>query len=55
MVYYCEQCGFLFHRYGAVQGCPACEHPDIRPATEEENKRFYEQLEGTPLPEGETV
>lgn len=49
MIYCCKQCGFLFHRYGDVQGCPACEHLDIRPATEEEEKRFYQQLEGTPL------
>ena len=55
MIYCCKQCGFLFHRYGSVQMCPACERPDIRPATEGEIKRFYEQLEGAPLLEGETV
>lgn len=55
MTYICKQCGFLFRRYGSVQICPACEHPDIRPATEEESKRFYQQLEGTPLPKGERV
>lgn len=55
MVYTCKHCGFLFRRYGSVQMCPACEHPGIRLATEEEEKRFYQQLEGTPLPKGETV
>lgn len=55
MVYCCKQCGFLFHRYGSVQTCPACESPDIRPATEEEAKQFYHQLEGTSLPKGEKV
>lgn len=55
MVYHCEQCGFLFRRYGDVRGCPACEHQDVRPATEEENQQFYRRLEGSSLPKGETV
>lgn len=55
MIYACKRCGFLFHRYGDVEGCPACERPDIRPATEEEEERFYQQLEGTPITKGEAV
>lgn len=55
MVYCCKHCGFLFHRYGSVQICPACEQPDIRPATEEESKGFYEQLKGATLPKGELI
>lgn len=53
MVYTCKHCGFLFRRYGSVQMCPACEHPGIRPATEEETRRFYQQMKSEPLPEGE--
>lgn len=53
MVYCCQQCGFLFHRYGSVQKCPACEHLDIRPATREEAERLHQLPEGTPLPKGE--
>lgn len=55
MIYTCKQCGFLFHRYGSVQMCPACEHPDIRPATQEETERFHQQMEGMSLPKGERV
>lgn len=55
MVYYCERCGFLFHRYGAVQKCPACEDQNIRLATPAEGARFNQQLEGKPLPKGEEV
>lgn len=55
MIYICKHCGFLFHRYGSVQMCPACEHLDIRPATEEERTRFDQQMEGVSLPKGETV
>lgn len=51
MVYICNHCGFLFHRYGSVQMCPACECLDIRPATEEETKRFYQWMESEPPPE----
>lgn len=53
MIYCCKHCGFLFHRYGAVQKCPACESLDIRPATEEEAEQFYQKLGGAPLPKGE--
>ncbi len=55
MTYICKQCGFLFRRYGSVQICPACEHPDIQPATEEEIERFHQQLEGVSLPKGEQI
>lgn len=55
MVYRCKCCGFLFHRYGCVRMCPACECPDLRPATVEESKQFYERLEGTSIRKGETV
>lgn len=53
MTYCCEHCGFLFARFGAVEKCPVCEQPDIRPATAEEDARFSQQLEGKALPKGE--
>lgn len=55
MIYICKHCGFLFYRYGSVQMCPACEHPDIRPATEDEGVRLDQQMEGESLPKGERV
>lgn len=55
MIYCCEHCGFLFARFGPVQECPACEQPDIRAATDGEKELFRQQLEGNPLPKGETV
>ena len=40
MVYYCEDCGFLFQRAGEVWKCPFCEGPRFRSATEEETERL---------------
>ena len=40
MVYYCEDCGFLFRRAGEVRKCPFCEGPRFRSATEEEIERL---------------
>ena len=46
MVYKCKNqgCGFLFSREGEVLQCPVCGKTNIRPATAEEEKEFYELL-----------
>ena len=46
MVYKCENkdCGFLFSREGEVLRCPVCGKTNLRPATPEEEREFYELL-----------
>lgn len=44
MVYYCEDCGFLFRRIGEVKECPFCEGTHFRAATTEEAERLQALL-----------
>ena len=45
MVYYCENCGFLFQRTEEVWECPRCERTRLRPATAEEIQLLQAQLD----------
>ena len=40
MVYVCEKCKFVFERQGEVTNCPGCGSSHIRPADEEERRRY---------------
>lgn len=44
MIYYCENCGFLFSRTGDIKECPSCEKKQIRSATGEETQRLMEYI-----------
>ena len=46
MIYACDDCGFLFRRFGKVESCPVCQGARIRAATREE----AEILQGMLLP-----
>lgn len=39
-VYYCKNCGFTFKRESAVDACPDCGKPEVRPALEREIEEF---------------
>ncbi|MBP1755546.1 MAG: hypothetical protein H6Q59_1944 [Firmicutes bacterium] len=45
MIYYCENCGFLFCRMGEIKACPSCEVNHIRIANSEETSKLQEILE----------
>lgn len=40
MIYACDDCGFLFRRFGKVEMCPVCQSGRIRPGTEEEGRQL---------------
>jgi len=40
MVYFCQDCGFLFQRVSEVYECPSCEGHRFRPATQDESQRL---------------
>lgn len=44
MIYYCENCGFLFCRTGEIKTCPFCEVNRIRFANTEEASRLLATL-----------
>lgn len=39
MTYACDDCGFLFRRFGSVSQCPLCESSRVRPATSGETEK----------------
>lgn len=45
MIYYCENCGFLFQRNGEVSNCPNCDNRNIRPATKQEEEKLLQLLD----------
>lgn len=49
MIYACDDCGFLFRRFGKVTVCPACQSGRVRPGTETESR----QLQGVLISYGQ--
>lgn len=40
MIYYCENCKFMFERISEIEQCPDCEKPTIAKADEQQQQEY---------------